>query len=73
MRLTRATSKALEKQLESDGYLVLQFMVAEKLGMTVAELRERMTPAELAGWNAFFNLRNRHEREAAEKARSRRR
>jgi hypothetical protein len=48
-------------------------MVAEKLGLTVAELRERMTPGELAGWAAFYEMRARHEKEAMEKARSRRR
>jgi hypothetical protein len=48
-------------------------MVAEKLGMTVAELRERMSPVELAGWAAFYELRAKHEKEAMEKAKGRRR
>ena len=72
-RRTSLPSKALEKQLEADGLLILQFQVAEKLGMTIAELRERMTPIELMGWQAFFNLRSRYEREAQEKARRQRR
>lgn len=48
-------------------------MVAEKLSLTVAELRERMTPMELAGWAAFLELRNKREQEAMEKARQNRR
>jgi hypothetical protein len=43
-------------------------IVAEKLGYTLSELLERMTPEELLLWAAFYELRN----EAAEKAKQRR-
>lgn len=42
-------------------------MVAEKLGLTVAELRDRMTPVELLGWQAFFSVRPKLEEEARQK------
>lgn len=35
---------------------MLQYRVAARLGMTVAELRGRMSAAELAGWAAFFRI-----------------
>jgi hypothetical protein len=52
--------------------LTLQFVVAEKLGYTLAELQERMTPEELMGWGAFLDYKNDREREAMEKSRRRR-
>ena len=40
--------------------------------MTLVELRERMTPAELWLWAAFYELRNQQEQEARDKALRRR-
>ena len=39
------------RRLESDPF---EFQLAERLCMTVAELRERMTSAEYAEWAGFY-------------------
>ena len=44
-------------------------MIAEKLGMTLAELRERMTAAELALWAAFYELQADQQQEAIKQGR----
>ena len=44
-------------------------IVAEKLGMTLAELRERMTAAELALWAAFYELQADQQQEMMNKHR----
>ena len=44
-------------------------IVAEKLGMTLAELRERMTAAELALWAAFYELQADQQQEMMNKRR----
>lgn len=44
----------------------LEFHLARELGMTVAELRERMSHRELVEWSAFLGLEDQH-RELAEK------
>ena len=46
----------------------LQFFIAEKLGYTFKELRERMSIQELYGWNAYFTIKSEREEEAYEKA-----
>jgi hypothetical protein len=51
---------------------MLQMVVAEKLGKTLSELRESVTPQELLLWHAFYSERADRERAAMEKARSRR-
>lgn len=61
----------LQRELAEDPLLLLQFVVAERLGMTLTELRERMTEEELLGWAAFYELRKEHERVELEKARQR--
>ena len=48
-------------------------MVAEKLGKTLTELRERMTPEELWLWVAFIGLRSDEEKKAMDKAKKGRR
>ena len=48
-------------------------VVAEKLGMTLSELGERMTPEELWLWSVFYELRTQEEKAAQEKAMRRRR
>jgi hypothetical protein len=51
---------------------MLQLVIAEKLGKTLSELRERMTPHEMLLWHVFYSERADQEREAMEKARRRR-
>tara|TARA_R100000664_G_C2750596_1_gene137924 strand:+ start:931 stop:1101 length:171 start_codon:yes stop_codon:yes gene_type:complete len=46
----------------------LQFFVAEKLGMTLADLRQKMSVKELYGWNAYFDLKAEQEEKAYEDA-----
>tara|TARA_Y100000401_G_scaffold91385_1_gene77137 strand:+ start:417 stop:587 length:171 start_codon:yes stop_codon:yes gene_type:complete len=46
----------------------LQFFIAEKLGYTFKELRERISVEELYGWNAYFTIKGEREEEAMEKA-----
>jgi len=48
-------------------------IVAEKLGFTLSELGQRMTPEELWLWSAFYELREQEEKAAQEKALKRRR
>jgi hypothetical protein len=52
---------------------MLQLVVAEKLGLTLSELAERMTVEELQLWALFYEIRYEDERKAAEDARRRRR
>ena len=47
-------------------------IVAEKLGMTLSELGQRMTVEELWLWSAFYELRDQEEKAAMEKAKRRR-
>lgn len=63
-----STPKALEDQLRKDTYMMLQFFVAKELGLTLNELRARMTDTEILGWNAYFNIQADEERKAYEKA-----
>ena len=67
-----STTKRL-KALSEDGELILQFVVAEKLGYTVSELQERMTQEELWMWSIFYDLRADQEKEAMDKAKRKRR
>jgi hypothetical protein len=62
------TLKALEAELKKDGYLRTQFFVAEKLGLTLSELRTRITDTELLGWYTYFKIQSDEEQEAYEKA-----
>ena len=45
-------------------------MVAEKLGQTLNELREKMTPEELSMWLLFYEIRAEEEKKAMEKAKA---
>jgi hypothetical protein len=51
---------------------MLQLVIAEKLGKTLSELRETMTPQEMILWHAFYTERADQEREALERAKRRR-
>lgn len=48
-------------------------VVAEKLGYTLTELQEKMTPEELYLWSMFYELRSEEERKTMEKAKRGRR
>ena len=52
---------------------MLQLVVAEKLGYTLAELQERATVEEMLLWSAFYDYRSDQEKAAMEKAARRRR
>jgi hypothetical protein len=45
-------------------------VVAEKLGQTLNELREKMTPEELSMWLLFYEIRGEEEKKAMEKAKA---
>lgn len=47
---------------------MLQFYVAKELGLTLNELRTRMTDTEILGWNAYLSIQADEERKAYEKA-----
>ena len=47
-------------------------VVAEKLGMTLSELGERMTEEELVLWSVFYDLRQEEEKAVLDKAKRRR-
>ncbi|ADD94425.1 hypothetical protein [uncultured phage MedDCM-OCT-S05-C36] len=47
----------------------MQFFIAEKLGMTVAELRSTMSTEELFAWSAYCSLKAEREDKEMEKAR----
>jgi|TARA_Y100000592_G_scaffold98700_1_gene172490 hypothetical protein len=51
---------------------MLQFAVAKELGMSLAEVRSSMTPEELLGWSAYFQILNEDQEKAMEKAKRRR-
>lgn len=51
---------------------MLQFGVAKELGMSLSEVRSTMTPEELLGWSAYFNVLNEDQEKAIEKAKRRR-
>jgi len=48
-------------------------VVAEKLGMTLVQLRDNMTFEELQLWSLFYELRSEEERKTMEKAKRGRR
>lgn len=51
---------------------MLQFGVAKELGMGLSELRATMTPEEVLGWSAFFQILNEDQEKELAKARRRR-
>ena len=50
---------------------MLQFGVAKELGMSLTEVRATMTPEELIGWSAYFQILNEDQEKQMEKARRR--
>jgi hypothetical protein len=51
---------------------MLQFGVAKELGMSLTEVRATMTPEELIGWSAYFQILNEDQEKQMEKARRQR-
>lgn len=48
-------------------------VVAEKLGYTLMELQERMTPEELYLWSVLYEIRNEEDKKTMDKAKRARR
>jgi len=46
----------------------MQFFIAEKLGMTLVDLRNKMSLEEMYAWNAYFNHKAEQEEKAYEDA-----
>lgn len=51
---------------------MLQFGVAKELGMSLSEIRTKMTTEELIGWSAYFQILNEDREKEMEKARRKR-
>jgi hypothetical protein len=51
---------------------MLQFGVAKELGLTLSEVRNKMTAEELIGWSAYFQILNEDQKKEMEKAKRRR-
>lgn len=51
---------------------MLQFGVAKELGLTLSEVRAKMTAEELIGWSAYFQILNEDQQKEIEKAKRRR-
>lgn len=51
---------------------MLQFGVAKELGMGLSKLRATMTPEEILGWSAYFQILNEDQEAEMRKARRRR-
>jgi hypothetical protein len=51
---------------------MLQFGVAKELGMSLSEIRTKMTSEELVGWSAYFQVLNEDLDREMEKAKRRR-
>lgn len=63
----------IKTQLKNDGQLLTELHVAKELGMTLGDLRDRMTYEELWLWAAYFGLINDQQEEQSKKIRNRRR
>ena len=51
---------------------MLEFGIAKELGMGLSELRSKMTPEEIIGWSAYFQILNEDQEKEIAKARRRR-
>jgi hypothetical protein len=63
----------LAAELRKDNGLLAELVVAKELHLTLGQLRESMTEAELMIWHAFFTLQREEERKAMDEAKRRRR
>tara|TARA_X000001382_G_scaffold124927_2_gene109923 strand:- start:323 stop:553 length:231 start_codon:yes stop_codon:yes gene_type:complete len=59
----------LKARIEGDNYLFLQFFIAEKLGMTLAQLRASMSLEELQAWSAYCSVKSDREQKEIERSR----
>ena len=50
---------------------MLQFGIAKELGMSLTQVRS-MTPEEMLGWSAYFQILNEDQEKEMEKAKRRR-
>jgi hypothetical protein len=64
----RAPPKATFQRFEASPDLEFDYLLAEKLGMLVADLRERMTGDEYLGWTVYFQRKAQRAELAAKKA-----
>ena len=46
------------------------FFLAKELGMTLAQLTERLTQEELIGWAAFYELKSEEQRAVMDRGRT---
>ena len=67
MRWKKRTT--LKATIEQDNSLFLQFFIAEKLGMTLTDLRAKMSFKELLAWSAYLSIKSDREEKEMEKAR----
>jgi len=51
---------------------MLQCGIAKELGLTLSEVRNKMTAEELIGWSAYFQILNEDQKKEMEKAKRRR-
>ncbi len=49
--------------------MFLQFFIAEKLGMTLGQLRSTMSAEELQGWSVYLALKSEREEKEMERVR----
>ena len=61
-------AQQLEKELQSDGFMMLAFGVAKELRITLSTLFETMTFDELLGWSAYFAVVRKIQKEEADRA-----
>ena len=67
MRWKKQTT--LKARIDKDHYLFLQFFIAEKLGMTLAQLRVSMSMEELLAWSAYCSVKSDREQKEIERSR----
>jgi hypothetical protein len=67
MRWKKQTT--LKAQIDKDHYLFLQFFIAEKLGMTLGQLRASMSMEELIAWSAYCSVKSDREQKEIERSR----
>lgn len=63
----------MKEALKKDSQLLAELVVADKLGITLRDLRERIVPEELQLWMLFYELRAEEEKKAMKEAKRRRR
>ena len=61
----------MQKRLEQDSWLNFEFFLSCELGMTVGELRNRMTDKEFIFYAAYFELKAEREKRHIEESKHR--